>query len=331
LKEKIILLTVITILMMSCPSPSSSGGDSEDSLQAGDTKTFSADSISFRLKYCPGGTFDAGALDDNDLNTDGDTDDSGEGVSQVVSSFWLGETEVTYELWYAVLTWASGNGYNFENSGKEGNDGTEGAASLLSGSLAEPVTTVSWRDVMVFCNALTEWYNEKTGSSLTTVYNSSGTPIRDSRSTNSAITDAVTADTSKTGFRLLSSLEWECAARYINGSSWTAGANASGATNDYTNSTATGNVAVYGVSNTAAIKSKNSNALGCYDMSGNVFEWCFDWHPDHSGTHKFARGGGYGSINYLLAIGFAGTGCFGAQDATGSDLGLRISCTSISD
>jgi len=47
--------------------------------------------------------------------------------------------------------------YSFENDGAEGSGSTAGAAPTAGGE--EPVTHVNWRDEMVWCNALTEWYN----------------------------------------------------------------------------------------------------------------------------------------------------------------------------
>ena len=65
-----------------------------------------------------------------------------------LSPYKLGKTEVTYEVWHEVLTWAESNGYTFANKGKEGSDGTEGAAPTEAGK-KEPVTMVSWRDCIV--------------------------------------------------------------------------------------------------------------------------------------------------------------------------------------
>ena len=66
-----------------------------------------------------------------------------------LSPYKLGKTEVPYKLWKEVYDWATqpANGYKFANAGVKGKDG--------SGTEEEPVTSVSWRDCIVWCNAST--------------------------------------------------------------------------------------------------------------------------------------------------------------------------------
>ncbi len=334
------------------------------------TYTTGAGNPTFDLAYVPGGTFPTGTGTET-------TAGSGAVDATVDVPFWIAETEVTYELWYLVRDWAENTAgtYTFANKGREGNDGTDDAAPSSDGSENEPVTKINWRDGMVWMNALTEYYNVNNGTDpdLDCVYYTDTTyttPIR--ISTNDSVDDPLVsgqedqpyikagfsgnidmANCTAKGFRLPTSMEWECAARYEDGTNWTAGNYASGAYTYYNDAADTNpangvvdgkdandEVAVYsyywdgsswqptGVSQTAEVGTKLPNVLGLYDMSGNVWEWSFDWYASGS-TRALRSGLGTSFYPYVLQVGYI-ENASGSPNTTGmgmADIGLRFSRT----
>ena len=190
--------------------------------------------VSYRMIPVNGGTFTMGATSEM---TDSYSDEKP--THQVtLSSYSIGETEVTQALWKAVM---GSNPSNFK-----GDD--------------LPVECVSWNDCQTFIRKL----NGLTGRH----------------------------------FRLPTEAEWEFAARGGNQSRHT----------QYSGSSRIDDVAwYYGNSGnkTHPVKTKQPNELGIYDMTGNVWEWCQDWHGDYSnsvqtnptgassGSYRVDRGGSW--------------------------------------
>lgn len=252
-------------------------------------------------------------------------DATGISFAHTISSFQMAQYEVTYELWYAVRAWATNNSYYFDNAGREGQDGTNGAAPTVVAKF-EPVTSITWRDIIVWCNA----YSEMSGK-LGVYFSDSGyiSTIKDSRdgsygnSINPTLGsfDYPYVKWSANGFRLPTEGEWQYAASYKDGISWTPYDYFSGATGDYNDVVACQTVAWYAATaggKTQEVGVKIPNSLGIYDMSGNAWEWCWDWYASStsiaksndrgpgSGTGRLLRGGGWASGASSLRIGDRG-------------------------
>ena len=149
-----------------------------------------------------------------------------------------------------------------------------------------PMYYVSWYEAVEYCN------KRSIREGLTPAYRGSGTDI--------------ICDFTASGYRLPTEAEWEYAAK---------GGNRGVPAYEYSGGNNVGAVGWYADNSgrrAHPVGTKQPNSLGLYDMSGNVWEWCWDWYGNYgsgsqadpvgpaSGVDRVIRGGSWiNSVVYL--------------------------------
>ncbi len=171
-----------------------------------------------------------------------------------------------------------------------------------------PVESVSWYDAVAFCNLLSA------REGLTPCYGGSGVNTY--------------CNWDADGYRLPTEAEWEYAAL--------GGKKARGY--QYAGSNTIGSVAWYDDNSdekTHAVGQIYSNELGISDMSGNVSEWCWDWHDESyyssspakdprgpaKGETRIMRGGSWYNDSDICRTTYRGVG---KADGLFTNVGFRI-------
>ncbi len=309
----IVLGCVITFVLLGCPP---STGDSNGNNGGGTTaptyekpEDVTSPTIG-TLKGIKGGSFLLGeGVEADPINTS-------------VDSFLLADTEVTQGQWEEVMVAVYGEENDLWPGDKDEKPNYAGIG------VDKPAYFVSWCDALEFCNALSE------KESLSKVYTI--TKVDATRQN----TWTVEVNQSATGYRLPTVAEWEYAAgggdvqeRTIYAAPITVDENSDGIDDNdpsknlqdyawyfFDDFSLYKNVGTAGSSeDNPSVKSGNSNALGLYDMSGHVSEWCYDLTPTIS---RAIRGGDIADKdeNNLLVAKSNGSG----QDARIQTVGFRV-------
>lgn len=262
---------------------------------------------------------------------------------QLDISFSSTKYEITNEQYIIVLNWALDKGYVFiDGTTLKSTDGSypllktesmdfgsQWGISISDNHLAvnmgygeHPVIGVTWYGAISFCNFLSEIEGKEE------VYN----------------LQSVEMDCTKNGYRIPTEAEWEYIAKGNGSNQYPWGDSISSSSANYLNSSDPfdSNVAPFtqqgGPTTPVGYYEdsySNDSCFGVSDLSGNVWEWCWDWYNENyyknsvllnpignlSGDKRVIRGGSW--VNYPIYLRNTNRN-YNYPDYSGADVGFRI-------
>ncbi len=229
--------------------------------------------------------------------------------------FWLGKTEVTQGLWTSVM---GENPSRFSSCGDDC-----------------PVESASWCDALVFANRLS------VRDGLEPVYDLPADFVAGMNTeTCNAKAEALDGfDLGAGGYRLPTEAEWEYAARAGRDTLY-AGSNSIREVAWYEGNANNGNWTEPHAEQegTQSVGQLRANVWGLYDMSGNVWEWCWDWFGSYEegenndpigaprGVLRVLRGGSWFSSPRYARLAFRLRRTPGVRS---NSLGLRLARSAV--
>ena len=299
-----VLMLAAMVVFTGCPNAAGGNSGGSNIPPASADETYTVGGISFTMKRI------AAVTNGKVGHSDYSSDNAEHTVS--LTAYRIGETEVTQELWQAVM----GNNPSSFNSNP--------ASGEVQGK--RPVEQVSWYKCIVFCNELTK--QAGLGESECLYYSDAGyTNVYTKEDAGAKKEVYLYTAMNKKGFRLPTEAEWEWAAKGGKEYKW-AGTDEESELVNYAWYSANSN------NQTHEVKKRTANGYGLYDMSGNVWEWCWDWYsnstptggqdptgPAASGDDRVRRGGSWFNFAGYAARAYR-VNC--DPDNRGSDLGLRL-------